>query len=96
MNASPSGVNQVSSRAEVAALEDRAVVAGLGAVGEPLAALEDHDAPPGGGEGCRHRAAADPGADDHDVRAVAHHEIRISVLGSKATAFSMLIAKGKT
>ena len=82
--------------AEVAAAEDRRVVPRLGAVGEPLAPLEDHDPPPGGGERRRHGGAADAGADDDDVRAVAHHAIRISVLGSKATAFSMLIAKGKT
>ena len=53
--------------AEPPVAEDRLRVAAMGRVGQPLAPLQDQDAPPRGGQRRRRCRPADPGAHDDDV-----------------------------
>ena len=54
-------------RAEMATLENGAVIAVCGRGAQMIAPLQDQDAPSGGGKGCRQRRPAHARADDQDV-----------------------------
>jgi hypothetical protein len=60
-----------------------------------VASFQDQDALSRRGQGGRQGGPADAGPYDDDVRG-GHGAIRFSVPGSKATAFSMLMAKSKS
>ena len=98
-------------RAEMATLEDGAVIAVCGRGAQMIAPLQDQDAPSGGGKGCRQRRPAHARADDQDVGR-GHvsplggqrrdglgqgAEIGIgSVLNGRATTLAPCAARGRT